>query len=73
MLSPKVKKELSEKIQSLLQSVEDNELPSGEIDFLLHVDGAIDLSWCNIRNLSNRDIPAPKSLIRNELFEIKNK
>ena len=66
MLSAKVKQEISKKIQIMLQSIDDNELPNGEINFLLHVDGAEDWSWANIRNNNRRDVPAPSSLICNE-------
>jgi len=66
MLSTKVKQEIAAKVQEILQSVEDDELPKGEINFLLHVDGAEDWSWANIRNSGRRDIPAPRVLVGNE-------
>ena len=36
MLSTKVKEELSQKIQAMLQEIDDEELPDGEISFILH-------------------------------------
>ncbi len=66
MLSAKVKSEIATKVQEILQSVNDDELPSGEINFLFHIDGAEDWSWANIRNNSRRDISVPSNLIGNE-------
>ena len=67
MLSTKVKQEISMKVQRILQDVAwlNDELPSGEIQFILHVDGAEGWSWENIRNESARDVPVPTSLVRN--------
>lgn len=65
MLSTKVKEELSQKIQSLLQEIGDEELPDGEINFILHVDGKEGWSWANIRNSNSRNIPVPNSIVRN--------
>lgn len=65
MLSPKVKKEISDKVQAILQEVNDDELPAGEINFILHVDGAEGWSWANISNESKKHIPAPNSIQRN--------
>ena len=68
MLSPAVKKEISDFIQEMLQDVDDRELPDGEIKFLLHIDGRTAGSWANIRNESDRHVPAPDNLIRNTQF-----
>jgi hypothetical protein len=65
MFSPQLKKEISDLIQVFLQDTKHPELPLGEISFLLHVDGATDSSWANIRNESDRHIPAPQNLIKN--------
>jgi hypothetical protein len=65
MLSTEVKRSLAAKIQRLLQSIDDDELPEGEIQFILHVDGEEDWSWANIRNNGASHIPAPNVLIRN--------
>lgn len=68
MLSSKIKKELSDLIQDFLQEVDDPELPKGEVEFLLHIDGVGYSSWANIRNESQKHRPAPQILIRNTQF-----
>lgn len=65
MLSPKVKQEIANKVQAILQQIDDDELPDGEIQFILHVDGAEGWSWANIRNSSAKYLPVPESLIGN--------
>lgn len=65
MLSQQVKKELSEKIQALLQEIQDDELPTGEINFILHIDGKEDWSWTNIRNYNAKNDPIPNILVQN--------
>ena len=65
MFSPELKQEISEAIQKILQSTGHPELPRGEIDFLLHVDGSQFWSWANIRNKSNRNAETPQVLICN--------
>ena len=58
MFSARTKQLISKEIQELLQSIDDSELPtSGEIHFILHVDGKEDWSWANIRNDEDKDIP----------------
>lgn len=64
MFSIKLKQEISEKIQKILQETNHNELPEGEIKFILHVDGAEDWSWANITN-NSQNIPVPDILDRN--------
>lgn len=65
MFSPKLKAEIAAKVQAILQETGHDELPEGEVEFLLHVDGAEDWSWANIRNSALRDVPAPSNLVRN--------
>jgi hypothetical protein len=65
MLSPEMKRHLATKIQRLLQNIVDDELPEGEIQFILHVDGEEDWSWANIRNNGASHIPVPNVLIQN--------
>ncbi len=50
MFSPDMKTMIAEKVQKILQEIDHSELPVGEINFLLHVDGAASWSWANIRN-----------------------
>ena len=66
MLSQKTKTEIATKIQDILQSINDEELPKGEINFIIHIDGVSQGSWANIRNNSRKDVPAPAKLIGNE-------
>lgn len=65
MLSSEVKRYIANSVQAILQKVKDDELPEGEINFILHIDGAEDWSWANIRNNSARDAPVPNVLIQN--------
>lgn len=65
MFSPEQKKTIATKIQQVLRESLNDELPEGEISFILHVDGAEGWSWANIRNNSDRDIPVPEELIQN--------
>jgi hypothetical protein len=65
MFSIKQKQEIATKIQDILQGIASDELPSGEIQFILHVDGTEDWSWANIRNNNARDWPVPDSIVGN--------
>jgi len=71
MFSPKLKKELADFIQELLQETRDDELPDGEISFILHVDGRDYDSWANIRNEADRHLKVPGNFIKNLNFDIK--
>ena len=50
MFDLKLKKEIAEKVQKILRETQHFELPEDEIQFILHVDGASEWSWTNIRN-----------------------
>lgn len=50
MFSAQQKREIAEKVQAVLRETQHPELPAGEIQFLLHVDGAASWSWADIRN-----------------------
>ena len=65
MFSPLLKQEISRAVQEILQNTQHPELPQGEVSFVLHVDGAEDWSWANIRNESARAVPVPRLLVRN--------
>ena len=65
MLDSSTKEYISKKVQAILQSISDSELPSGEISFILHIDGQNDWSWANIRNMSDRDFEVPDVLVDN--------
>ena len=63
MFSPKLKKEIANKIQRILQETGHDELPEGKVTFILHVDGAEAWSWANICN--DKDTLVPYILIQN--------
>jgi len=50
MFSVKQKRDIAEAVQKVLRATGHPELPVGEIQFLLHVDGAESWSWADIRN-----------------------
>ena len=50
MFSVRQKREISEAVQKILRDTNHPELPEGEISFLLHIDGAQNWSWADIRN-----------------------
>jgi len=50
MFSVRQKREIADKVQAILRETEHPELPPGEIQFSLHVDGAESWSWADIRN-----------------------
>jgi hypothetical protein len=65
MFSVAQKRQIAEKVQQILRKTNHPELPEGEIQFLLHVNGAEDWSWADIQN--NGAVPAPHANIHNEL------
>jgi hypothetical protein len=59
MFSVQQKREIAEAVQQILRATNHPELPEGEINFLLHVDGAESWSWADIRNngaVTNPDV-----------------
>jgi hypothetical protein len=50
MFSVKQKREISDKIQVILRETNHPELSSEEISFHIHIDGAENWSWADIRN-----------------------
>ena len=65
MFSVQQKREISDSVQTILRKTGHPELPGGEISFHLHVDGAEDWSWADIRN--NGAIINPSINVHNEL------
>ena len=65
MFSVQQKRDISEAVQTILRSTNHPELPIGEIQFRLHVDGATGWSWADIRN--NGAVPNPDVNPWNEL------
>lgn len=50
MFSTEQKRGIADGVQKILHKTGHPELPSGEIKFKLHVDGAESWSWADIRN-----------------------
>jgi hypothetical protein len=50
MFSVRQKRNIADQIQRILADTGHPELPQGEIQFHLHVDGAESWSWADIRN-----------------------
>ena len=65
MFSLKQKREISESVQRILRDTNHPELPEGEINFLLHVDGKESWSWADIKN--NGSVRNPGTNPWNEL------
>lgn len=65
MFSVKQKRQIAESIQVILQETNHPELPKGEIQFVIHVDGAEPWSWADIRN--NGAVQTPSVNPHNEL------
>jgi hypothetical protein len=57
MFSVRQKREIADAVQRILRDTEHPELPTGEIQFQLHVDGAESWSWADIRNNGAVDQP----------------
>lgn len=57
MFSVRQKRAISDGVQRLLRGTGHPELPTGEIQFRLHVKGAQSWSWADICN--NGDVPNP--------------
>ena len=71
MFSVRQKREISEAVQKILQDTNHPELPRGEINFLLRVDGAESWSWANIKN--NGSVVIPSVNPHNEMIDKENK
>lgn len=70
MFSVRQKRELSTAIQKLLRDTGHPELPAGEIEFRLHVNGAESWQWAVI--LNNSAVIAPKPNPHNEAQDPKS-
>ena len=57
MFSVRQKREIAEAVQKILRDTQHPELPKGEIQFQLHVDGEAGWSYADIRN--NGAVPNP--------------
>lgn len=63
------KRKIADAVQKILRDTNHPELPEGEIQFQLHVDGAESWSWADIRN--NGDVPDPGINPWNEIQAIR--
>jgi hypothetical protein len=68
MFSTRQKRYIADAVQKILRSTEHPELPEGEIQFTLHVNGAESWSWAEIRN--NGAIPQPGVNAWNEASDL---
>jgi len=64
MFSVREKRLIADKVQQILRETNHPELPDGEIEFTLHVDGCDSDSWADIRN--NGDVENPTVNPHNE-------
>jgi hypothetical protein len=67
MFSIRQKREIAEKVQKILRETKHPELPEGEIQFHLHVNGALEWQWADIRN--NGAVLAPGYNPHNERLD----
>lgn len=65
MFSVRQKREIADAVQKILRDTNHQELPEGEIQFTLHVEGAEPWSWADIRN--NGAVLPPSPNYWNEL------
>lgn len=64
MFSVRQKREIADRVQEILRATNHPELPEGEIEFSLHVQGAEAWSWADIRN--NGAVAVPEVNPHNE-------
>jgi hypothetical protein len=67
MFSLRQKREIADSVQRILRETGHPELPKGEIEFQLHVQGAEGWSWADIRN--NGAVPKPGTNPHNERMD----
>ena len=71
MFSVEQKREIAEKIQIILRETGHPELPTGEIQFQIHIEGAQPWSWADIKN--NGSVKSPGMNAWNEQYEERKK
>lgn len=67
MFSVAQKRDIAEKVQAVLRETGHPELPEGEIQFQLHVEGAEGWSWADIRNNGAVENPEATANPHNEV------
>jgi hypothetical protein len=68
MFSTRQKREIADKIQKILRETNHPELPEGEIEFAIRVEGAQNWSWAFIKN--NAAEPNPDANPHNEAMDV---
>lgn len=71
MFSVRQKREISELIQKILHDTKHPELPKSEIQFNIHIEGAEQWSWADIKN--NGAVDNPSVNLHNELQDDSNR
>ena len=66
MFSVIQKRQISTQIQQILRDTKHPELPEGEIQFSIHVDGRLPYSWADIENNGAEDMAMWVELAFNE-------
>jgi hypothetical protein len=69
MFSAQQKREIADKIQKILRDTNHPELPKGEIQFSIHIDGT-ESWWADIKN--NGSITDPSINLWNEMQDKRN-
>lgn len=70
MFSVNQKREIADAIQRILRDTNHPELPKGEIQFKIHIDGAEAWSWADIQN--NGAVLNPSMNIWNEMQSLQS-
>jgi hypothetical protein len=71
MFSVEQKRKIADEVQKILRETNHPELPKGEIQFSLHIDGAESWSWADIKN--NGSVLKPGVNSWNELQAMRSK
>lgn len=70
MFSVSQKRDIADKIQKMLRDTNHPELPEGEIEFKIHIDGAENWSWADIENngaVTNPGVNPHNELVAKEM------
>ena len=68
MFSVREKREIADKVQTILRETNHPELPASEIQFCLRVTGATVVGWAEI--LNNSAVPSPSVNPHNEAMDL---
>lgn len=76
MFSVNQKRQISDAVQKILRDTGHPELPEGEIQFHLHVEGKESWSWADIKNngaVANPDVNPWNEMVAKAMGEFKEK